>query len=114
MFIVPLYLGKIRRLYVSLTPDSGFKQKYNASELSRYVSENRKTNRIRSLDVSKRKIFELSKESKDKQQNGSNIKGVPKKTSLNLHRSFRLIYLATNMLKVWGIPYLTGEIHSSV
>ena len=59
MFIVPLYLGKIRRIYVPLTPDSGFKQKYNAAELSRYVSENRKTNRIGSLDVSKGKFFEV-------------------------------------------------------
>ena len=44
----------------------------------------------------------------------SKLKGVPKKTSLKLRRSFCLISLATNMLEGWDIIHLKGEIHSFV
>ena len=43
-----------------------------------------------------------------------NLKGVPKKTSLNLRHSFCLITLATNMLEGWNIIKFKAEIHCSV
>ena len=42
------------------------------------------------------------------------LKGESKKTSLNLHRSFCLISLVTNILEDWDIIHLKGEIHISV
>ena len=48
------------------------------------------------------------------EHNRTRLKGVPKKTSLKLRRSFCLISLATNMLEGWDIIYLKGEIHSFV
>ena len=44
----------------------------------------------------------------------TSLKGVPKKTSLNLRSSFCLISLSKNMLEGWDIIYLKGEIHCSI
>ena len=42
------------------------------------------------------------------------LKGVPKKTSLNLRHRFCLISLAKNTQKCWDIIYFKGDIYNSV
>ena len=46
--------------------------------------------------------------------NLSLLKGVPKKTSLNVCHSFCLIAPSKNMLEGWDIIHLKGDTHSSV